>query len=178
MNERIRKVVQKNCRILDEVGSRNCWTHINSLLEDKQPASPVNVDVNNLNWYFNSFSKDLNGQPQLEKSELLTREIPCFYPIEVYHYLKKQKQTSHESSGLPIRIFTYAAETLAEPVCSLFNLILLSRTVPDFFKISNIRPIPKLARPTLPNHFQPIAVTLLLSRLIKRMLYDKYIKKP
>ena len=49
LNERIRKLVQKNCRILDKVGSSNWWTHIKSLSKDKQPASPVNVDVNNLN---------------------------------------------------------------------------------------------------------------------------------
>ena len=47
LNERIRKLAQKNCRILDKVGSRNWWTHMNSLSKDKQPPSPVNVDVNN-----------------------------------------------------------------------------------------------------------------------------------
>ena len=78
LNERIQKLVQKNCRILDKVGSRNWWTHINSLSKDKQPASPVNVDVNNLNRYFNSFSNDPSGQPQLEKIEFPTGEIPCF----------------------------------------------------------------------------------------------------
>ena len=152
LNERIRKFVHKNCRILDKVGSRKWWTHINSLSKDKQPASSVNVDVNNLNRYFNSFSNDPNGQTQLEKIEFLTREIPCFYSLEVYHYLKKQKQTSHESSGLPFWIFTYAAETSAEPICSLFNPISLSRTVPDFFKKSKIRPIQK----SLGQHFRII----------------------
>ena len=88
LNERIRKLVQENCRILDKVGSRNWWTHINSLSKDKQPASPVNVDVKNLNRYFNSFSNDRNGQPQLHKIEFPTGEIPCFHPLEVYHYLR------------------------------------------------------------------------------------------
>ena len=60
LNERIRKLVQKNCRILDNVCSRNWWIHINSLSKVKQPASPVNVDVNNPNRYFNSFSNDPN----------------------------------------------------------------------------------------------------------------------
>ena len=73
LNERIRNLVQKNCRIPNKVGSRNWWTHINSLWKDKQPASPVNVDVNNINRYFNSFSNDPNGQPQLEKIEFSTR---------------------------------------------------------------------------------------------------------
>ena len=143
LNERIRKLVQKNCRILNEVGSRNWWTQISSFSKDKQPASPVNFEVNNLNRYFNSFSNDPKGQPQIEKVDFPTGEIPYFYPLEVYNNLKKQKQTSHESSGLPFWIFTYAAETLAEPICSLFKFILLSRTVPDFFKKSIIRPIPK-----------------------------------
>ena len=134
--------------------------------------------MNNFNRYFNSVSNDPNGQPQLDKIEFPTREFPCFYPLEVYQYLNKQKQTSHESSGLPFWIFTYSAETLAEPICSLFNHILLSRTVPDFFKIYNIRPIPKVTRPTLPNHFRPIAVTPILSSLFERMLYEKYIKTP
>ena len=49
LNESIQKLVQKNCRILDKVGFRNWWTHISSLSKDKQPASPLNVDVNNLN---------------------------------------------------------------------------------------------------------------------------------
>ena len=89
LNERIRKLVRKNCRILDKVGSSNWWTHINSLSKDKQPVSPVNVDVNNLNWYFNSFSNDPNGQPQLHKIEIRTGEITCFYPLEIYHYPKK-----------------------------------------------------------------------------------------
>ena len=178
LNERIQKFVQKNCRTFDKIGSRNWWTHINSLSKDKLRASPVNVDVNNLNRSFNSFSNDPKGQPQLEKIEFPTGEIPCFYPLEVYHYLKKRKQTSHKSSGLPFWIFIYAAETLAEPIWSLFNLILLSRTVPDFFKISDNRPISKVTRPTLPNHFRPLAVTPILSRLFQRMLDDKYIKKP
>ena len=78
LKERIRKLVQKNSRILAKVGSRNWWTHFNSLSKDKQPASPVNVDVNNFNWYFNSFSNDPNGQPQLEKSEFPTGKMPVF----------------------------------------------------------------------------------------------------
>ena len=106
LNERIRKLVQKDCPILDKVGFRNWWTHIISLSKVKQRASPVNVDVNNLNRYFNSFSNDPNGQPQLENFEFPTGKIPCFHPLEVYHYLKKQKQTSHESSGLPFWTFT------------------------------------------------------------------------
>ena len=117
LNERIRKTVQKNCRTLDKVGSRKWWTHINSLSKEKQPASAVNVDVNNFNRYFNSFSNGPNGQPQLEEIEFPTGEIPCFYPLEVHHYLKKQKRTSHEFSGLPFWIFTYAAETLEEHIC-------------------------------------------------------------
>ena len=148
LNERIRtfgKLVQKNCRTLDKVGSRNWWTHMKSLSKHKQPASPVNVHVNNLIGYFKSFSDDPNGQPQLEKIEFPKKEIPCFYPLEVYHSLKNYKQTSHESSGLPFWILTYAAEILEEPICSLSNLILLSRTVPDFFKISIFRPLPKVA---------------------------------
>ena len=72
LNERIRNLVQKNCRTLDKVGSRNWWTHIKSLSKDKQPASPVNVAVNNLNRYFNSFSNDPNGRPQLKKIEFPT----------------------------------------------------------------------------------------------------------
>ena len=143
LKDRFRKRVQKNCQMLDKVGSRNWLTHMNSLSKDKQPASPVNVDVNNLNRYFKSFSNDPNGQPHLEKIEIPTGETPCFYSLEVYLYLRKQKQTSHESIGLPFWIFTYAAETLAELISSLFNLILLSRTVPGFFKTCNIRPIPK-----------------------------------
>ena len=75
-NERIQKLVQKNCQILDKVGSRNWWTHINSLSKDKQHALPVNVDVINFNWFFNSFSNDPNSQPQLEKNEFPTGEIP------------------------------------------------------------------------------------------------------
>ena len=73
LNKRTRKLVQKNCRTLDEVGSRNWWTHINTLSKDKQPASPVSVVVKNLNRYFSSFSNDPNGQPQLEKNEFPTR---------------------------------------------------------------------------------------------------------
>ena len=79
LNERIRKLVQKNCRILDKVGSRNWWAHINSLSKDQQAAWPVNVDVNNLIRFFNSFSNDPNGQPQLDKIEFPTGKIPCFY---------------------------------------------------------------------------------------------------
>ena len=78
LNERVRKLVQKNCQILDKVGSRNWWTHINSLSKDKQPAAPLNVDVNNLNRYFNSFSDDPNGQPQLEKNGFPTGQSLFF----------------------------------------------------------------------------------------------------
>ena len=66
LNERNRKLNQNTCRIRDKVGSRNWWTHVNSPSKHEQPASPVNVDVKNLNRYFNSFPNDPNGQPQLE----------------------------------------------------------------------------------------------------------------
>ena len=78
LKERIQKFVQKNCRILDKVGSRNWWTHFDSLSKDEQPASPANVDVNNFNRNFNSFSNDPNGQPQLEKIDIPTGELPVF----------------------------------------------------------------------------------------------------
>ena len=35
LNERFRKIVQKNRRMLGKIGSLNWWTHINSLSKDK-----------------------------------------------------------------------------------------------------------------------------------------------
>ena len=78
LDERIPKLVQKNCRFLDKLGSRNWWTHIKRLSKDKQPGSPVNVDVKTLNWYVNSFSNDPNGQPPIKTNDFLTGEFPCF----------------------------------------------------------------------------------------------------
>ena len=61
LNDRIGKRVQKDCQLLDKVGSSYWRTHINSLSKGKQPASPLNVGVNTLNRLFNSFSNDPNG---------------------------------------------------------------------------------------------------------------------
>ena len=63
---------------------------------------------------------------------------------------------------------------LADRICCIFILIFLKRQVPQYFKVSNIQPIPKNKKPTNPAHNRPISLTSIITRVFE-LFYDKYV---
>jgi hypothetical protein len=102
--------------------------------------------ANSINEFHASVDNDI---PTLDVTKLPTflpaaEPIPRLEPYEVCKKLSTIKP--FKSSGrdnIPCRIFRDFAYELSEPVTTIFNASLASRSVPKIWKDSDIIPIPK-----------------------------------
>ena len=62
------------------------------------------------------------------------------------------------------------ADTLAQPVCDLFNLSMKTATVPEIWKTASVIPIPKVSGASEPKDYRPIALTPVLAKCLERLI--------
>ena len=72
--------------------------------------------------------------------------------------------------NIPPRILKEFANELAEPVTLIFNKSLSSGLVPALWKDSSIIPIPKAKQVRLESDTRPIALTSVLSKVLKTVV--------
>jgi len=73
------------------------------------------------------------------------------------------------------RLLKTAAHTLAEPVHTLFNNSISQGIFPHQWKLSNIKPIPKIKTACAVKDFRPIALTSVLSKCLERLQVKHYL---
>jgi len=98
--------------------------------------------------------------------------IPLLHLIlYVYHALRNiDPSKSKGPDNLGGKMLKTLADSLAEPICELFNMSVRTATVPSIWKTASIIPIPKLTGASEPKDFRPIALTSLLAKCLERLV--------
>ena len=73
--------------------------------------------------------------------------------------------------GISARMLKMTAEFIAPSVCKLFNISLLTGTVPQGWKQSIIVPVPKSSPACTPDSYRPVSLLSVLSKVLERHMY-------
>jgi len=95
--------------------------------------------------------------------------------VYVFPLLDTLKPTATGLDGIPAWFLRVGAPIFAALLAWLFNQTIMEGTVPQHWKTAAITPIPKVPRPTKPSEFQPISVTPVLSRSLKKYVVHHHI---
>jgi hypothetical protein len=168
--------VKKIHHNLKEKNPYTAWKCLKTLLNlqntgNKPPPLPCALD--DLNSFFNRFDSTSTEASQEIKLPSCSRII--FNSPDVMTALRRlNKRKPPGPDGLYPRVLQLAAHTLAPIITKIFQLSLHQQTVPQSWKISEIRPIPKgRAKPTAAKDLRPIALTSVLIKVMERMMLSR-----
>ena len=125
--------------------------------------------------FVNYFSSVFNSSSSSSRQTVVPENIPIFSFSDIIFQIRKLKNHSYGSDGIPGWIFKRFADFLSPAIVSLFNRCLAEGTFPRCFKMANILPVPKCARPMRVADFRPISILPTLSKLFERILVNKLI---
>lgn len=97
------------------------------------------------------------------------------HQYEVFKCLSQVKKTSPGPDKTPYWLFKFCAVELTPIITHIINLTLTHGRPPSLWKRAIITPIPKVSHPTELSHFRPISVTPLISRIVERIIVNKFI---
>ena len=124
-------------------------------------------------------------QPSQQIHTTTLPHISCLL-ASLWHptYLSGRSSKHSIPCDLQLRVLTHCRpgsydwvhHFFCKPISQLFNLSLATSTVPTQWKQASIRPVPKVASPTLLTDFRPISVTPVLTRTMERFVVSFYIR--
>ena len=92
-----------------------------------------------------------------------------FKPISVLQVLQALRDIDHKMSAGPDNLDPYllkvAADIIAEPVTHIFNLSLLSNSIPKIWKAAYVLPLLKGGDPAELNNYRPISKLSVLAKI-------------
>lgn len=97
-------------------------------------------------------------------------------PYQVQHLLSKIKVTAAGLDNLPHWLFVNCSFELADVVAHIVNSSICSGKVPVQWLTAIVTPIAKVPKPMTLNDFRPISVTPILSRMIEKLIVEKYLR--
>ena len=157
--------------------ARETWKSIRVVgkFSRKASSSSTSFSAQQLSDYFAS-NFQTNNKVSVESVE---SDFPAssfqFSVFETYSYLKRMRRKSCGSDGIPFWVLRDWSIIFASPITALFNHSLRSGKVPSSFKRADIIPIPKVSRPNHLSDMRPISLLPLLSKILERMVLDKFI---
>jgi hypothetical protein len=156
-------------------GDTDWWKEvkqINSPRVNKQIDPELATQINE------GFYQVWNGVKQPDLSEFVTKpdtNTPTIFNYtNVRNTLNKLKKSASGPDELSAKLLKSASLEIVEILTTLFNQSLLFSFVPKQWKYSNITPIPKVAIPSNPLDYRPVALTAILCKVFERIL-AKYI---
>ena len=75
--------------------------------------------------------------------------------------------------GISGRMLKGTAQSIAIPLCKLFNMSISTGTIPQEWRTSNIVPVHKSASKGLASNYRPISLLCIVSKLLERHMYSK-----
>lgn len=136
------------------------------------------VIVNQFNKHFIQagfiFNQTVNKSvpcPAMSASENVNRELFNFKPISVSEVHKALRDIDHKKSAgtdnLDPFLLKVAADIIAEPIAHIFNLSLLSNSIPKSWKAAYVLPLHKGGDPSELNNYRPISKLSVLSKILE-----------
>ena len=170
-------------------GSKAFWQIMGRFM-DKNTKSftipPLNISGDNfaytdlekanaLNDYFCSISTidDTNIRlPAFQKRTNSTLSHITILESEVVDILRTLKINKAVGPDcISHRMLKYTCETIAVPLCKLFNLSLQSHTYPKLWKLAHVMPIFKKGDKSLVSNYRPISLISCVGKSFERVIY-------
>ena len=183
---KIKKV--KRCfyeKVLSSRKPKELWQTIHRLLHPN--PQPIRADPNLLNKHFSSTSQRLlNSKPNTpDELHNLINSLPpnCNTDTfnlrfvtynEVLNNLKSMR--SDCSTGvdqIPVKFLKPVADLIASPLTHIINSFISCSSFPTAWKIGRISPIPKIDQPTESDHYRPISILPVLSKVFERLILQQ-----
>ena len=128
-----------------------------------------------LNNYFCSISTidDSNiNLPDFNKrteSSLLNVHLDTSEVLDVLKNLKLNKATGPD--GISHRMLKHTCQSIASPLCKLFNLSLQTNSFPVLWKTAHVMPIFKKGDKSQPSNYRPISLVSCVGKVFERVIF-------
>src|SRR6218665_3433750 len=94
---------------------------------------------------------------------------------QVFYILDHLQPTAQGLDNIPACFLRLLAPVISAWVAQLFNLSINTYWIPPNWKTFIISPVPKIAAPLAPSDYRPISVVPILSRILERIVVQRYI---
>src|SRR6218665_578408 len=94
---------------------------------------------------------------------------------QVFYILDHLRPTAQGLDNIPAWFLRLQAPVISAWVAQLFNLSINTYWIPPNWKTFIFSPVPKIAAPLAPSDYRPIAVVPILSRILERIVVQRYI---
>ena len=158
--------------------TKELWKRVNQITgKSKQGSHPstLNINADQLNSHYAHISTDNNYVEPAKKQTCANKWGQVVDEFRVFKMLDQLTVTAPGIDGLPHWFLRQAAPSICSPITHLFNLSLLTSTVPCQWKTSVITPVAKIKQPTQCSDYRPISISPILSRLLEKIVVRDYI---
>ena len=122
--------------------------------------------------------------PHIEKSHLYCmgekiRESIFLEPVtyeETNDLLNSLKNSACGWDNLSVKFIKLCKEFIVAPLTHILNLSLLEGVFPEQLKIANVIPLHKSDDPMLFNHYRPVSLLCILSKVFEKIMYVRLLK--
>ena len=152
--------------------TKELWKRFNQITgKSKQGShlSTLNINSDQLNSHYARISTDNNYVEPTKKQTCANKWGQVVDEFRVFKMLDQLTVTAPGIDGLPHWFLRQAAPSICSPITHLFNLSLLTLTVPCQWKTSVITPVAKIKQPTQCSDYRPISISHILSRLLEKI---------
>ena len=147
--------------------AKSMWAAVRQMTGPKPDVASVDgVNAETLNDHYTAIATDNNYTAPTRKQSTTTTQTAFVSDWQVFRALDSLRPTAMGLDGLPAWSLRVATTVFCRPIATLFNLSLVTSTVPLQWKEASICPIPKTTSPKLVADFRPISITPILTRIL------------
>ena len=163
---------------------KDMWSVINSLgLGKNKSTSDLNLSPDELNKHFTSVSS-------VKYTEMVETIIPKYDKAEKTHYDDRlyfkyvtpedivSTVNSFESNATGVDLISVKFVRICLPLIlpvleHIFNFSMQNSCFPELWKMSNIRPVPKVKNPACCKDYRPVSILCLLSKVLEKLVHEQ-----
>ena len=153
---------------------RKLWSVINTVTGRQRRHHDPKVSAQELSNAFGEIVTDVHRPhqlktphgPQMERNFSAFREVAVADIAACLSHLDVSKATG--SDGIPNIVLKHCATTLAPSLTAILNKSMLTGTVPNQFKVSNVTPLHKGGDPLNVRNYRPVSLLPATSRILER----------
>ena len=165
------------CGALD--ANKNFWKEMRDLgLIPKANDALHGFSPEVINVHFSNISISANEDPSISRDIIDSTSLDGFSFKEVSNNdvilaVSHFKSQAKGEDGIPQSIIAKALPTIAPYLTKLFNASLSQGIFPEDWKKSRITALKKVAIPSSPSDFRPIALLCFLSKVLEKLAHDQ-----
>lgn len=155
--------------VVNDIKGKNAGTSLECLLANKNLQELITEITNKFVSNFNE-----NKKPVMLPVPVSSNTTFVIHQREVYNSLIHLKQNkSAGSDGITPRLLVIFANYICAPLCAIFNQSIATCIFPDVWKLAEIIPIPKCAKPTV-EQLRPISLLPIMGKVLEKHVADRY----